>query len=391
VKKLYKIVIRFIGLFIPVRNVIYLESKPVFSDNTFRLYEQMLGEKINEHYKIIWFYDEYDFKHNSFIPQYLPKNVSVIKINNSTLAGKIKKMICLCNGKIYISSNLFYGGVKRKQFNLHLNHGAPFKNAGEADKISPICDAEISLSNFMLPYTEKDSGIPRDRLIITGFPRNDYLLDNSSRKLKTESKFKNYNKIIVWMPTFRQSWHNDRVDCDSNLPLGIPIIENYTQLSEINQIMEEKDSLLVIKVHFAQDVSYIKNKNFRHLIFLGNDDLQRLNLQLYQFLSFTDALITDYSSIYFDYLLMNKPIALTIDDINQYSEKTGFVYDDYFSIIKGEYIRNIDELKHFLSVTCFSNSAIDNEHDEIVGQYHDYYDSDSSKRVLDYLLENEII
>ena len=88
---------------------------------------------------------------------------------------------------------------------------------------------------------------------------------------------------------------------------------------------------------------------------------------------------------------MNKPIALTIDDINQYSEKTGFVYDDYFSIIKGEYIRNIDELKHFLSVTCFSNSAIDNEHDEIVGQYHDYYDSDSSKRVLDYLLENEII
>ena len=177
---LYKI----ITLFVPIKNEIYLESKPIFADNTYRLYLELIKQGINEKYRIIWIYDDYDETHNIKIPKCLPSNVSVIKINNTTLIGRIKKQYWMSRGKIYISCNLFYGGRREGQFNLHLNHGAPFKDAGKSNKINPLCTMEIALSQFLLPYTAKDSGVQEEKIIVTGFPRNDYLIETDSALVK---------------------------------------------------------------------------------------------------------------------------------------------------------------------------------------------------------------
>ena len=51
---------------------------------------------------------------------------------------------------------------------------------------------------------------------------------------------------------------------------------------------------------------------------------------MYVLLRNADALITDYSSAYFDYMLLNRPIAFTVEDIEEYRKKRGFVFDNPF-------------------------------------------------------------
>ena len=69
---------------------------------------------------------------------------------------------------------------------------------------------------------------------------------------------------------------------------------------------------------------------------------------LYSLVGQSDALITDYSSIYFDYLLTQKPIGFVIDDIDSYSDKRGFVVENPEDYMAGEKIKDVSGLKQFI-------------------------------------------
>lgn len=387
IKRLF---LKVISAFVPIKDEIYLESKPIFSDNTYRLYLELLKRSVNEKYKIIWIYDNYDKAHDEKIPTQLPYNVAVVKIDNDTLIGRIKKQYFMARGKLYISCNLFYGGRRTEQFNLHLNHGAPFKDAGENNKINPLCTVEIALSRFLLPYTAKDSGVEEKRIIVTGFPRNDFLFETDSALVRKNKMLQNFDKIIVWMPTFRQSWHKGRRDNESNFAFGVPIIKTMEDFYKLNNALKKNNTVLIAKIHFAQDMSYVKEQRLSNIFFWTNDDLKEMNLQLNEFLAGTDALITDYSSVYFDYLLLNKPIGLTVDDIDVYLKSPGIVYESYFDAIKGFYIHNLDEMINFIDHELY-RTDICNQQSDVVKRYNDFYDGKSSARILEYLEKNNIL
>lgn len=375
---------------VSIHKEIYLESKPIFSDNTYRLYLEMLKQGINKKYKIVWIYDNYDQQHHIKVPHDLPDNVSIVKIDNESYLGRLKRKYFMARGKVYISCNYYYGGQRKEQFNLHLNHGAPFKDAGKDDKVSPWCNKEIALSKYLLPYTARDTGLPEYKLIVTGFPRNDFLMETAPQMVKSKKLFSKYNKIFVWMPTFRQSWYKGREDSPLKFKFGIPIISNLSDMEEINDLLKKKNNLLVIKIHFAQNIKYVKEIKLSNIVFLSNEDLDQMGLQLYEFLAGTDGLITDYSSVYFDYLLLNKPIGLTVNDMDAYMKFTGIVYENYYDFIKGKYIKNKSDLLNFF-IYATNNPHIDNKNDEVVGRYNDFYDNKSSQRILDYLKSKRVI
>lgn len=60
-----------------------------------------------------------------------------------------------------------------------------------------------------------------------------------------------------------------------------------------------------------------------------------------------DVLITDYSSVYFDYQLLDRPIGFAIDDVEEYRRNRGFVFDNILDYMPGEKIYSFDELKTF--------------------------------------------
>ena len=147
---------------------------------------------------------------------------------------------------------------------------------------------------------------------------------------------------------------------------------------------------MVVKIHFAQDMSYIKKEKLSNIFFWTNDDLDAMNLQLNEFLAGTDALITDYSSVYFDYLLMNKPIGLTVDDLDVYLKSPGIVYENYFDAIKGFYIHDLNEMINFVKRELYKTD-ICNQYADVVKQYNDFYDGKSSLRIIEYMKNNNIL
>ena len=70
---------------------------------------------------------------------------------------------------------------------------------------------------------------------------------------------------------------------------------------------------------------------------------------MYEFLAQTDALISDYSSVAVDYLIVDRPIAFALQDYEEYKRTRGFVFDDPRELMPGHHLYSFQELKLFLS------------------------------------------
>ena len=81
---------------------------------------------------------------------------------------------------------------------------------------------------------------------------------------------------------------------------------------------EALDVVVILKIHPMQAEKNIFKKKLSHIIFVQDKDLVKWGLQLYQIVGKTDALLTDYSSISTDYILLDKPMGFVIYDIDNY-------------------------------------------------------------------------
>ena len=92
--------------------------------------------------------------------------------------------------------------------------------------------------------------------------------------------------------------------------------------------MKEKGVKIVVKLHPVQDLDKYDMMEMSNFILLSHAEFVKRGMDLYKFMTQCDALITDYSSIFYDYLLLDRPIAFTEDDLEDYSDVRGFAVDD---------------------------------------------------------------
>ncbi|EGT3617572.1 hypothetical protein FHH43_15300, partial [Clostridium perfringens] len=104
---------------------------------------------------------------------------------------------------------------------------------------------------------------------------------------------------------------------------------------------------LLIKPHPMDSIRIDKSK-FKNIKIAYNDNLEYAGVNIYTILKMSKALITDYSSVYIDYLILDKPIGFVVDDIREYSDKRGFVFEDPFEKMPGEKIVDIDTFINFI-------------------------------------------
>ena len=109
---------------------------------------------------------------------------------------------------------------------------------------------------------------------------------------------------------------------------------------------------------------------------------------LYELLAQTDALITDYSSVYFDYLLTDRPIALTIADKEEYFTHFTLAFPDYKEAVKGFYIETFSQLSSFLAEIAKGVDSAREERMPVKEKYHTKDAGNSAKAIVD-LLEKE--
>lgn len=370
----------------PTKNRIIFESHPEMTCNTYPVYKYLIEKGLNEKYEFVWLIEDKNRYTNI-----KEKNVKFLNYskNANAITEKLKYMYYISTAKALVYSNQLLGTYGKNRISLWLQHGMPLKASNGTYCIKNRCTAALCESEFFADNFSLDARVDKDKLIYYGFPRNDYLLreNNSLEKLN----FTEYDKVIFWLPTFRQRNDDAKNKKVSNFEMenhgtGIPAIETEQDMKKVNDFLKDNNCLLILKPHPVQDMSAVKKANLSNFYIISDDTLRDNDTQLYMLLGKCDAMITDYSSVYYDYLLTDKPIGLTIGDIDEYIAKRGFVYKNPLDILKGEYINNTDDLIKFIDNVKNENDTAKEERIKIKNMIHSVIDGSSTKAVGDYII-----
>ncbi|HGG0417962.1 TPA: CDP-glycerol glycerophosphotransferase family protein [Clostridium sporogenes] len=232
------------------------------------------------------------------------------------------------------------------------------KNSGGNPEVYEKADVICVASQLNAVTFSSFYAIPENKYSITGLPRNDLLFLSESRKnleeligVKLDNK-----KIIFNMPTFHVFDQIGRIEGSEELIDSFKI-KNFNY-KEFNEFLQNNNMICISKVHHGEEKS-IKEKTekrkYKNIFFIDNDDIDKKNLDLYEILGAADLLITDYSTVYNDFLFMNKPIVFVNTDIEEYRKERGLVLEPYDFWTAGPKIKSQKKLQEELE-RCFEDS-----------------------------------
>ncbi len=375
------------------KNLVIFESFPDFSDNVYHLFEYMNNnEKIKKKYSLIWLVND-----EKIHEKLLKKKIKTYK--KFSLRGIF---VLLRSKYIFISHTGFLNVKSKNQILINLWHGMPLKammflddSKTESDvlkgkKINDNINFLISTSKIMqIALASAFYTNPR-KIHLVGQPRNDKLFNYESKKRLSDllnSDLSNYEKIVIFCPTFRKSeFELDGVSQKFNL-------FNFTDYHKqiFHDYLVNNKILFLVKFHPFEEKYYLSklnNKKITNIVFITQEMLQSALVDLYDILGGVDILITDYSSIYFDFLLLNKPIIFTPTDLKQYQENRGLILEPYDFWTPGP---KVTTFKDFLTEfkKCIDNPTYYSEERKLINNIvNKYQDDKSCERVFKLVFEN---
>ena len=376
-KKVEYYLLSFLNIIIPKsHNKIFIFDKRFRKDNAWAISQHLL---INDRYKNMQVF--YYTKSN------MPSEGNITVISNGIYALWFQ----LRSQYIFYSYSDFRKMKPvRKQVIIDTMHGSPLKNIGYLSgnsrfkkkwKFENAFTHILCMSDFFKDIIQRSFGASDEQCLVLGYPRNDYIFSKEQVLVKLGINKKGFNKIILWMPTWRG---NSRTGSNNESNIDFPIMHE-DNIKTIKTTLEKNNILLLIKPHPNQLNLEILNHGHDNIIVLRNEDLERKNIFLYELFYEADALLTDYSSVYFDFLLTMKPIGFTIDDFDSYGDKRGFVVDDPLEIMPGWKITNIDELVTFMIDIKKGKDEFYEDRKRINDIVNKYKDGNSCSRIFEHL------
>ncbi|MEQ8225996.1 MAG: CDP-glycerol glycerophosphotransferase family protein [Candidatus Eremiobacterota bacterium] len=281
-----------------------------------------------------------------------------------------------------------------KSYKIQLWHGVGFKIIGHSQlkfvnwftRLFKKCvyilgglyvkyDLFVSTSEF---YTTNvfSKAFDYKEVIEAGYPRNDcffmelndmLLMGTDKEKIKKVKEFKNNGyKIVIYLPTFSRTGRD-------------PLMDGALDIKKLDEIAGKYKILFILKFHPNPRHKYEVNE-LEHIIEYDN------HKDVYPLLPLTDLMITDYSSIYTDYLFLDKPVVFFPYDFKHYIEKDGKFQFDYDWITPGPKCKNYDELEHeIISCIVEGKDEYKDKRREILDMAFRYKDGRTSERIWNFV------
>ena len=258
----------------------------------------------------------------------------------------------MLTAKYLITNSTFQSWFSKKKEQVYINtwHGTPLKAMG-FDIENQLGNTQNVLRNLLMtdyflspnPHTTKIfagsgykmRGIYKREIIESGYPRIDLTKETSSDDAKNLLKelgieLDSNLPVVVYMPTWRGN--------DTQNPSD-SIAQVIAELKYLRKEFLGKYNI-ILKVH---PYLYKKAKNYKELSGVLIDDAMDANLVL----AATDILITDFSSVFFDYLVTDKPIIFYAWDQDIYSEDRGMYLD--MAELPAPILKTVIEIADYLS------------------------------------------
>lgn len=367
-----------------------------FADNPRYLYLYMNSE--HKEIRSVW------ISHNRDVVNFLTENGYEAYYYHS-----LKGIWIALRAKVYIFDNYskdinFWqsGGALKINLwhgsgNKQINHDNPFdkvrhpKNLYEKWKYFPRTISDEKPSHYILATSDPLAKIfasafrvDMSHVIVAGYPRNDAMISFANESDRENNCFnkaltkkekdiqeklislrKLQKKVLVYLPTFRES--------------EIKFFD-VVNLDKLNDSLKQNNYVMAVKLHPKSKLLKEFNRlDCSEIINIDSD------VDVYTFLSLSDMLITDYSSIYTDYMLLNKPVVAFQYDRDDYeTESRGY------SISQDEYMpeKNAntgDELIQKI-VEAFEDDTRKSERNKSRDRMFKYLDTQSSERLCESVI-----
>ena len=335
-------------------NCICFQSSPDFSDNSYALFKYLESAKKN--YVFYWLVDT-----PSQFKKYETPNVHFIRKNilgSSIIPLKTIRTLLSAKYSFFTHQSILQEYRNNNQLQINLWHGCGYKDIhNKSSRI--LFDYVLVPGSLFIETKTRFFSCDRKKVLPLGYPRYDDLLD-TQKILLLHQKIAGdkFRKIILWMPTFRKTKQNysENLICNDYF---LPICTSDEDLKRLNSECKRLDTLLIIKRHRNQLDNYV-DLNLTNIRFIDDTYLSSQNILLYTLIGTADALITDYSSVAVDYMLLDRPIGFTLDDYEEYKRLRGFVFDNVLDYMPGYHIYTLSQLIIMLQDIA---SGIDNYRD----------------------------
>ena len=365
-----------------IRNKVVFSSNPDFSDNAKSLF--LFLQNAHPEYQYVWLVKE------GFDPERCKgyQNTEIAFINSNRHHGPSMKALKDIGTAQYLlfthGSPVRYLQKKDRQLVINLWHGCGYKEIQKTGKsyiaANPF-DYALVPGPVFIETKYKFWGCRKDQILTLGYPRYDLFFQESEKAVSFTNTMKNNgeDRIIIWMPTFRNTGTGLYPEESNAENYDLPLLTSDAQLDALNHYCAEHSMVICIKRHPYQIEYSGEKRNYTNIRFISNADLVDRNIELYSLLKYTDALITDYSSVAIDYILLNKPIAFSLDDYEHYKSTRGFVFESPLDYMPGNHMFSFEDLMTFIEQVSAGRDEFKNERERLMPVVHNVCDNYSER------------
>ncbi len=347
-----------------------------FRDNVKYIYDYLIEHGYNRKYRIIRSQNEpYEGE--------VPRNVRIVS------NAEAIRYFCRA-GHVFYSFGRLPIMPGKGQVTIQTGHGQPFKGYDEAVRTNRRHNEytyAVAASEFFRGPVQGLFNVDPDHVCICGLPRTDAMY---SEEPPYETGL-SCQKTILWMPTFRKSALMGYTDVQGEASL-VPLFSN-EELKALNDRLKETGIGLLIKLHPSQDLDGYEALDLSNIRLLSHAAFNAQGWDLYRLMGQVDGLITDYSSVFIDYLLMDRPLAFTMDDFEDYKETRGFCVPEPESLMAGHKIRTAEDFLAFIEDMAAGRDPWQEERRRVRDLLNACQDGQNTRRLLRisgiYLTEEE--
>lgn len=352
----FRLIFRFLDAFFPTKRNIVFSTRGAkdYADNSKVLFEYFLSQDVD---------NIYFFTKKKDIYRKIPKN--------GIYAYSLKGIKTLLQSRILVfthgSGDFFPFAppkTKHRKF-VNLFHAIAVKEVGHKGNPTLMKEASewdyfVVSSSFEADFIKEQFSLTDEQIVILGQARNDILC--------TENPKPSGPKLVLYAPTFRDTTVTELFPfADKNLPA-------------LDGFLGSKGMKIMIRLHINEEKTYRHSKEYtqlKNIFFAGSDVHPSVNDILHWF----DGLITDYSSIALDYLLLDRPIAYMAYDYDSYLKERGFSFD-FHEHRAGPNISTQKELQLFLEQ---KEDTFATRRSELKNLFHQYQDGKTSEKLFNFI------
>ncbi len=360
-------------------NMVFFESflGKSYSGNPKYIYETMLEMGLDEKYTFVWAYSG----ENKDI---IPGNPIIV---DRYEAGDYYKYLAL--SKYWINNIIFPIHAKRPG-NVYLQtwHGTPLKKLGYDITIpGPEVEGRQNFYNESRNWDYLISSNPysteifqrafkfEKKFLEYGYPINDIFFKDNAKKiedLKTKLNIPKDKKVILYAPTWKDDERNESWEHYFNLEIDLKRL--YEKFKD--------DYIILLKMHHLVSENLIIEEDMKDFaIDLSNfEDTQELYI-------ISDILITDYSSVFFDYAHSKRPILFFVPDLSHYIENVRGLYLNMEKELPGPLVKNNDELIETIENIDDVSKSFEEKYEEFYNRFCSICKGDSGKKIVEEIFK----